>query len=129
MITWQWEECSIKLLFHRPLEDALTLGRTEITKLSDFRNRKGLYQVTVKFKESAMTSAIDWHGKENVAFASRLIMDKYGLSQEEANSWAVKALDGLESHGFSANDHDAVKEVVRVVVSSWLSSEGQKFNK
>lgn len=76
-----------------------------------------------------MTSAIDWHGKENVAFASRLIMDKYGLSQEEANSWAVKALDGLESHGFSANDHDAVKEVVRVVVSSWLSSEGQKFNK
>ena len=70
-----------------------------------------------------MSTPEDYHGEENIEFTTQLIITSYELPYEDARNWAIKALDGLDAHGSGASDHAAVREVVRVVVSSWL---GQK---
>lgn len=72
-----------------------------------------------------MKTPEEYHGEENLAFTTQLIIKSFQLPDDEARDWAIKALDGLDGHGGSASDHAAVREVVRVVVASWL---GQKPN-
>ena len=67
--------------------------------------------------------AEDYHGKDNVERATQEVIAQFGLAYEEAKPMAIKALDGLESHGFGAEDFEAVKETIRVVVASWLARE------
>jgi len=70
-----------------------------------------------------MSTPEEYHGEENIEFTTQLIIRSYSLPYQEAREWAVKALDGFESHGFGAANHAAVREVVRVVASSWLKLE------
>lgn len=72
-----------------------------------------------------MKTPEDYHGEDNIEFTTQLIIKSYEIAYEEARSWAIKALDGLDAHDSDASDHATVREVVRVVVSSWL---GQKLN-
>ena len=67
-----------------------------------------------------MDTPEDYFGKEHIEYATQEIIKQYGLDYNDARSFAINALEGLDSHGGSAKDHQAVKEVIKTVVSSWI---------
>ena len=58
--------------------------------------------------------------EEEIEFATNLIIESYSLDKAEAHSLALKALRGIDSHGLDTSSREAIKEVVSVVVASWL---------
>ncbi len=67
-----------------------------------------------------MDTAEEYFGKEHIEYATQEIIKQYGLEYYDARSCAISALEGLDSHGGSAKDHQVVKKVIETVVSSWI---------
>ncbi len=59
---------------------------------------------------------------EIVLKTATLIQQQFHISDEHAQRLAVAALDGLESHGSSANDWGSIVKTVNVVVASWIKN-------
>ena len=62
----------------------------------------------------------DRYGKANIEKATDEVITQYNLKHDEARRLAIKALNGLDSHGCDFNNFDTVKETIRIVVASWL---------
>ena len=62
----------------------------------------------------------DRYGKVNIEKATDEVISQYSLRYDEARRLAIKALNGLDSHGSDFNNFDTVKETIRIAVASWL---------
>lgn len=63
------------------------------------------------------------HKQKTIDMTAQLIVELFDVPPDQAAHLALKALNGIESHGGDSTDWDAISKTVRVVVASWLKDQ------
>ena len=56
-----------------------------------------------------------------IAKTAALISRQFSVSADRARRLAVKAMDGIDSHGGDPHDWKSIEQAVDVVVRSWIA--------
>jgi len=61
------------------------------------------------------------HPEDLVEKTAALISSQFSVPPDRARRLAVKAMDGIDSHGGDPHDWKSIEQVVDVVVRSWVA--------